>query len=391
MKQKQFPLYEGLFEIDKIIEDTLPEQKKPFIILVAGWSASGKTSMVAKKIQEYYSGDAILLSMDNYYRGHEYYKKHNLNFDQPEALNLDLFFEHLADLKKGKKVKTPEYDFKVGKPEFDKIEVKPAKLIIVEGLFALHDKIASLGDIKIFVDLGTHGRILRRIFRDVKRTGQKPSDILKYFLDTAQPMHDKYIEPTKENANYIITNEYIPSLESKSSAYKDIQKKYDLGQKTPEKIGDTLLRLGAEYLGEVDYTDYFFHPFYTDPNISTESEVILIRRFFFGKYVLIYKGPRNKKKKVEERPIINFLIDEDVFEAFRETYWENMNIVSRKRASYFVRGNIFCLDTFENKQNYLEVKFHAFDKNTQAELKEIFDALGLDIKKGSESYYNDVI
>gem|GEM_PF-1204126 len=88
--------------------------------------------MVAKKIYNSYKDNAILLSMDNYYRGKEYYEKYNLNFDQPEALNLDLFFEHLEKLKNGEKVRIPEYDFINSRPILNAIEVEPKKIIIIE-------------------------------------------------------------------------------------------------------------------------------------------------------------------------------------------------------------------------------------------------------------------
>ena len=85
-------LYEWIFTIKKHLKDVVGNHEGNFIVLVAGGSASGKTSLIAKRIQEQYSHDSVLLSMDNYYRWWDYYKEHNLNFDQPEALNLDLFF-----------------------------------------------------------------------------------------------------------------------------------------------------------------------------------------------------------------------------------------------------------------------------------------------------------
>ncbi|MCH2188764.1 hypothetical protein MK079_02975, partial [Candidatus Gracilibacteria bacterium] len=144
--KKTYPLYEGIFELRDIIKAQLETSQDNYILLVAGGSASGKTSLIAKRIQEKYPDDSILLSMDNYYRGWDYYKKYNLNFDQPEALNLDLFFEHLSALKSGKTVRIPEYDFKNGCPIMEAIEIQPKKLIIVEGLFALHEKIVGVGD-----------------------------------------------------------------------------------------------------------------------------------------------------------------------------------------------------------------------------------------------------
>lgn len=95
--------------------------------------------------------------MDNYYRGHRFMDEqkklgNNLNWDQPEALNLDLFYEHLSQLKQGNVIYTPEYDFKT-EPVFNALEIHPSKIIIIEGLFALDDNIAKLGNLNIFVDI----------------------------------------------------------------------------------------------------------------------------------------------------------------------------------------------------------------------------------------------
>ena len=210
---EQIPLDLGIGKvIENISREILKNDKKIFIVLVAGWTASWKTSAVAKKINEAFS-DSQILSMDNYYRWADYCKKYNLNFDQPEALDLDLFFHHLEILKQAKSVKIPEYDFKNSVPIYDKITIKPTKIIIVEWLFALNEKIENLWDYKIFVDLWVHSQILRRLFRDVDRTWEKPKNILKYFLDVVWEMHKKYIEPTKQNADIILLNDYTPDLE----------------------------------------------------------------------------------------------------------------------------------------------------------------------------------
>ncbi|NDK08958.1 hypothetical protein EOM39_07015, partial [Candidatus Gracilibacteria bacterium] len=311
------------------------------------------------------------------YRGKEYYDKYKLNFDQPEALNLDLFVEHLSKLKAGETVKIPEYDFKNSRPILDKIEVVPKKIIIIEGLFALYDKIATLGDIKVFVDLGTHGRILRRILRDVKRTGQKPQDILDYFLDTVEPMNDKYIEPTKINADFIISNEYNPYLEANQTNILDLQKKYDISDSSSEKIFEILLKIGSQYLGDLEYTDYYFSPDYIDSREVGDSEILIVRKIAFGKYILMYKGPLSKDKEYEERNIINFFVDAETVDEFREIYGDDIKIVSRKRSSYYYNGIIIFVDFFENGDKVLEMKFEKYDENVKNKIDLIFKELCL--------------
>ncbi len=376
--QKIYELETWVFKTNETINELLETKEWNIIVLIAGWSASGKTSQVAKKVLDYFDGQAIMLSMDNYYRWKEYYDKYKLNFDQPEALNLDLFFEHLSKLKVWITVKIPEYDFKNSRPIMDAIEIIPKRVIIIEWLFALNDKIASLWDLKVFVDLWTHWRILRRIFRDIKRTGQKPQDILDYFLDTVEPMNDKYIEPTKINADFIISNEYNAFLESWQTQILDLQKKYTISNFSETKIFEILLKLWAQYLWDLEYTDYYFSPDYIDWRIVWDSEILLIRKIAFGKYVLMYKWPLTKNKDYEERNIINFFVDSNTVDEFREIYWDDIKIISRKRSSYFFHSIIIFVDLFENGDKILELKFEDFNKNTKSKIELIFKDLCLE-------------
>lgn len=375
--QKIYELQEGVFKTIEIIKEQIEKKDWNIIVLIAWWSASWKTSQVAKKILDHFDSTAIMLSMDNYYRWKEYYDKYKLNFDQPEALNLDLFFEHLSKLKAWETVKIPEYDFKNSRPILDKIEVVPKKIIIIEWLFALYDKISTLWDIKVFVDLWTHWRILRRILRDVKRTGQKPQDILDYFLDTVEPMNDKYIEPTKVNADFIISNEYNPYLEANQTNILDLQKKYDISDSSPEKIFEILLKIGSQYLWDLEYTDYYFSPDYIDSREVWDSEILIVRKIAFGKYILMYKWPLSKDKEYEERNIINFFVDAETVDEFREIYGDDIKIVSRKRSSYYYNWIIIFVDFFENGDKILEMKFEKYDENVKNKIDLIFKELCL--------------
>ncbi len=389
--QKSYPLYEWLFLAEERLKKLANKKDWNVVILVAWWSASWKTSMVAKKLFNTYKENAILLSMDNYYRWKEYYKKYNLNFDQPEALNLELFYEHVEKLKSWKSVKIPEYDFINSCPIMDKIKVTPKKIIIIEWLFALEDNLSSLWDLKIFVDLWTHWRILRRIFRDVERTGQRSKDILEYFLTTVEPMNEKYIEPTKKNADIIISNEYIPFIESKDTKSKDLQMKFDVSWIQPEKISDIVLRRWGQYLWSSDFIDYYFSYDYWDKKKDFDNEIIFIRRFEFWKYLFTYKWPIKKWQKAEFRYSVSFFVDSDVLDAFRKIYWNDMKILSRKRNVYYINSNIFCIDNFENWKDYVEVKFYKYTKKEKKVISDIFKELCLDLDFWVCRYYIDLI
>jgi len=198
----EYELQEGIGILVDKIKSKVEKSTEPIIVQIAGGSASGKTSEVSDKVKKVFGKDSIAFSMDDYYRGKTFMeseaKKGNiLNWDQPEALNLELLQKHLKQLKNGQEIEKPVYDMKISEPSSTE-NVKPAKIIIIEGLFALNDKIEKQGDVKAFVDIGMHGRILRRLLRDIERTGQKPADILKYFSEIVEPMHEKYINSTKK-------------------------------------------------------------------------------------------------------------------------------------------------------------------------------------------------
>lgn len=270
----EYALEQGIIRLSDLVQEKLSQQKEPLVVEIAGGSASGKTSAVAAKLKEMFGEEAMIFSMDDYYRGKifmeaEVKKGNTLNWDQPEALDLVLLKEHLAELKTGKPIQKPIYSFKIGEPTGTE-ELQPRRVIIVEGLFALDNAVKSEGDVKVFVDIGTHGRILRRLLRDVERTGQKPSDILGYFAGVVEPMHEKYVDSTKRNADIIISNEYSPKVEAERSGLHEVQLKFPVALDV-----ETLRKVGAERLGAVTQVDTYYNP--RDRNLVATEEILRIR------------------------------------------------------------------------------------------------------------------
>ncbi|MCP4523055.1 MAG: CYTH domain-containing protein [Candidatus Gracilibacteria bacterium] len=385
-----FNLEDGVLKVNEYISENFADKKGPFIILVAGGTASGKTSRVANKIQEEFLNSSII-SMDNYYRGHTFMdeQKENgneLNWDQPDALNLELFSEHLSELKLGKTVLAPEYDFKTD-PVFEAIKIEPKNIIIVEGLFALEESIADIGDLNIFVDIGSHGQIMRRIFRDIKRTGEKPQKILEYFLDIVEPMHEKYIEPTKQNADIIISNAYIPKIESKNSEVIDTNFKLLLNGIDKDFFEEEIYKLGGTYLGEVEHNDRYFNP--SDRILSESDEVIKIRKIFPDKLLLSYKGPKNNDSLTEERFVIRFFIEEDTYSLFKHVYTDKIKEIYKYRRNYYLFGVLLSIDIFDNGKIYLNCKY---EKGQNLEkLYNFFESLEIDIDKKINDRYLNIV
>jgi len=386
----EYELQEGLGILVDKIKSKAEKSKEPIIVQIAGGSASGKTSEVSDKVKKVFGHDSITLSMDDYYRGKtfmesEAQKGNNLNWDQPEALNLELLQKHLKQLKNGQEIEKPVYDMKISEPARTE-NVKPAKIIIIEGLFALNDKIEKQGDVKAFVDIGTHGRILRRLLRDIERTGQKPADILKYFSEVVEPMHEKYINSTKKNADIIIKNEYQPEVEADRSGLHEIQLKFK-----GEIANEILRKLGAERLGEVMQTDNYYNP--QDRDLISTGEILRIREEG-NKRILTYKGPK-MESDFRKRPKFEFEIDNEIEKKFLSIYGDKIKTIKKERTLFELDGIIFSLDKVKkieagkesNLGTFIEIR--STGKETDEEkIKKVIEKLGLNFKQGfKESYF----
>jgi uridine kinase len=222
----EYNLKEGIDSLIDRIKEKMVQDEDNIVIEIAGGSASGKTTAVANVVKKIFGKKALIISIDDYYRGKKFMddeakKGKILSWDQPEALDLDLFEKHLLKLKLGESVEKPVYDMKICE-SIRTEKISPRKIIIIEGLFVINNKLKDEGDIKVFVNASKHGRIMRRLSRDIQRTGEKPASILKYFSQVVEPMHKKYVESTKKNADLIINNEYSPKIESKKRKFHEI-------------------------------------------------------------------------------------------------------------------------------------------------------------------------
>lgn len=381
-------LYEWIRIVKKEISKLVENSEKNIVILIAWGSASGKTSLIAKRILNKYKNSAILLSMDNYYIWAEFVKKNNLTFDEPKALDLDLFKSNLNKLKSWKIIHSPIYDFKKWERTDDFEEIKPNKIIIVEWLFALEENIAQLWDYKIFVDLWTHWRVLRRIFRDIDRTWDSAKNILKYFSQVVEPKNTEYIEPTKKNADIIIENKYIPFIESRNSKIKETQIKYKINYLDFNDIAQYINKVWWFYVWELIETDYFLSKKWESLKLS--DEIMRIRNVWFWKYLLSYRWPKVKSKNYEKRYWINFFIDFEILEAFKNIYWDFKQVLTKKRQNYFLQWMIISLDIFENWEQYIDFRFEE-SVNAEKKMKDFLKILKIDYKKWIKKSYFEII
>ena len=128
-----------------------------------------------------------------------------LNYDEPAALETDLMAAHLEQLRQGKAIDCPVYDFTQHNRSNETIHLVPKKVIIVEGILIFENKqLRDLMDIRIFVDTDNDVRLCRRILRDVRERGRTLESVVTQYLDTVKPMHEMYVEPSKKYANIIV-------------------------------------------------------------------------------------------------------------------------------------------------------------------------------------------
>lgn len=181
------------------------------IIGIAGGTGSGKTTVVDKIIKQLPLDEVCVISQDSYYKATDnlsYEERTKINFDHPRAIDFDLLIKHLKALKKGKTIQQPVYSFVTHNRTKDSVKTHPRKVVIVEGILIFNsEELRDLFDIKIFVHAETDERLIRRVRRDITDRGRDIDEVLERYQNTLKPMHQQFIEPTKNHADIIIPND----------------------------------------------------------------------------------------------------------------------------------------------------------------------------------------
>jgi uridine kinase len=181
------------------------------IIGIAGGTGSGKTTVVNQILNEIPEDEVCVISQDSYYNETDdlsFEERTRINFDHPKAIDFDLLVKHLKDLKKGQIIDQPVYSFVSHNRSKDTLTTHPRKVVIVEGILIFNNvELRNLFDIKIFVHADTDERLIRRLRRDIKERGRDIDEVLNRYQTTLKPMHQQFIEPTKNYADIIIPND----------------------------------------------------------------------------------------------------------------------------------------------------------------------------------------
>jgi len=185
-------------------------KSKFYIVGIAGGSASGKTSFLKNLKNSLPEGSVSIISQDNYYLPKESQvvdEQGEINFDLPTSINRQEFFEDLKKLISGETIERKEYGFNVGNLESTMVSIKPAPIIIMEGLFVFHyEEIRELLDLKVYIDVRDDIKLERRILRDAIERGYNEHSVRYQWDNHVLPSYKKFLRPYRDSSDIIITN-----------------------------------------------------------------------------------------------------------------------------------------------------------------------------------------
>jgi len=178
------------------------------LIGIAGGTGSGKTTVAHKILERMPASEAALIEHDWYYRDHpglSFEEKGRLNFDEPAALENSLLIRHLKDLKEGRAIECPQYDFATHARKAETKSVAPCRIVVVEGILVFAVKeLRELFDLRLFIDTDDDIRLMRRIKRDITKRGRDIGSIQDQYYHTVRPMHRLHVAPSKDFAHLIV-------------------------------------------------------------------------------------------------------------------------------------------------------------------------------------------
>jgi uridine kinase len=179
-----------------------------FIIGITGGTGSGKTTLVSKLATHFKKDELCIISQDSYYKETDNLSEEeriSLNFDHPNAIDFDLLYKQLQQLKNKETIAQPIYSFLKHNRTLETEKTSPKNIIIVEGILIFNDKrILDLFDLTVFVDADANERLTRRIKRDAEERGRSLEEVTTRYKTTLKPMHDLYIEPFKRNSDIVV-------------------------------------------------------------------------------------------------------------------------------------------------------------------------------------------
>jgi len=186
------------------------------VIGIAGGSGSGKTT-ISHAVVDAVGADVIaLIQHDAYYRDNAHLafeERGKINYDHPDSLETELLIQHLTELRAGRAVDVPVYDFSIHTRTAETVHVDPEAVVIIEGILVLAEpELRKLMDLRIYIDTDSDLRFIRRLRRDIEERGRSVKSVTKQYMSTVRPMHLQFVEPSKRYADIIVPDGYNHSV-----------------------------------------------------------------------------------------------------------------------------------------------------------------------------------
>ncbi|XP_076900120.1 inorganic pyrophosphatase TTM1-like [Bidens hawaiensis] len=241
----------GFFVVIRACQLLVQKNEGILLVGVAGPSGAGKTVFTDKVLN--FMPSIAVITMDNY---NDATRIVDGNFDDPRLTDYDTLLENIHGLKEGRPVQVPIYDFKTSsRVGYRTVEVPSSRIVIIEGIYALSEKLRPLLDLRVSVTGGVHFDLVKRVLRDIQRVGQEPEEIIHQISETVYPMYKAFIEPDLQTAHIKIINKFNPFSGFQNPSYILKSKK----TVTPEQL-KAVLSPEHEERKEETYDIYLLPP-----------------------------------------------------------------------------------------------------------------------------------
>ncbi|TQD79777.1 hypothetical protein C1H46_034640 [Malus baccata] len=205
----------GFFIVIRACQQLAQKNEGIILVGVAGPSGAGKTVFTEKVLN--FMPSIAVITMDNY---NDASRIIDGNYDDPRLTDYDTLLENIHDLKAGNPVQVPIYDFKKSsRIGYRTVEAPSSRIVIIEGIYALSEKLRPLLDLRVSITGGVHFDLVKRVLRDIQRAGQEPEEIIHQISETVYPMYKAFIEPDLQTAHIKITNKFNPFTGFQNPSY----------------------------------------------------------------------------------------------------------------------------------------------------------------------------